>query len=159
MFPLCPVRQNFSYWGEGNVHRKELLVHWVCKDNPIVTQVLSTFTRINKQSSLNLLLNRPTTTVDGSSPIAPARHDVSDPIQKVSTSAQKGSGAENRKVGTTHASASNDKCAGCGDELKEGQALVIFLPLFQIHPELKFFHLQNENVLDGFGQTVSRLVF
>ncbi len=58
------------------------------------------------------------------SPVAPTRHDASDPIQKVSTAAQKGTGAENKKVGPVSPHSASDKCAGCSEELKEGQALM-----------------------------------
>ena len=67
---------------------------------------------------------RATDEIASQSPIAPPRHDASDPIQKVSTAAQKGSGAENQKVGPVSPSSANDKCAGCAEELKEGQALM-----------------------------------
>jgi hypothetical protein len=40
----------------------------------------------------------------------------------VSTAAQKGTAAENKKVVSSHGS--SEKCAGCSEELKEGQALM-----------------------------------
>ena len=54
--------------------------------------------------------------------VAPPRHDTSDPVQKVSTASQKGTTAENKKV--VSGQTTNEKCAGCSEELKEGQALM-----------------------------------
>ncbi len=72
----------------------------------------------------NVVASSPRKNDEPASPIAPARHDASDPIQKVSTAAQKGTGAENKKVGPVSNHLANEKCAGCSEELKEGQALM-----------------------------------
>lgn len=79
-------------------------------------------TNCAKSAATNNLMATPRQVNEPASPVAPPRHDTSDPVQKVSTASQKGTTAENKKV--VSGQTTNEKCAGCSEELKEGQALM-----------------------------------